>query len=155
MHLPNSDEPGFGDTEENLYNLVYCSQAAPGIGPDAVDRIVESARRNNPAHAITGLLVFGGGVFFQWLEGPRAQVTALMAAIRADGRHTNVVELSATEEMRERVFPNWDMELVSPSDIHDVLSDALETAEDAQNAQALQRLMAQVDSVNPRPAGSA
>jgi len=54
--------------------------------------------------------------------------------------------LSAVEEVRERLFPNWDMELVSGADIRDVLVDALEHAKDAQNAAALELLLVQLDA---------
>ena len=52
-----------------------------------------------------------------------------------------MVTLSTSEEVRERVFPNWDMELVTTEDIREVLLDALETAEDEQNAAALGLLL--------------
>ena len=135
------------DSEDSLlYNIVYCSRAAPGVGKAAVDKILQSAHRNNPAHSITGLLVFGGGIFFQWLEGPKASVTHLMDRIRVDGRHHDVVELTSGEEVRERMFPNWDMELVSVQDIRDVLSDAKESADDERSQQTLRRLIEELDS---------
>ncbi|MCK7493892.1 MAG: BLUF domain-containing protein [Comamonadaceae bacterium] len=81
-----------------------------GRGRCGVDRIIESSRRRNPEQGITGMLVFGSGIFFQWLEGPRDNVTQLMAVLRADPRHENVVQLSEIEEVRERLFPDWDME---------------------------------------------
>ena len=81
------DEPRAGHAFPLLYQLVYCSRATPGVDDDAVHRIIRSARRRNPEQGITGLLVFGSGVFFQWLEGPRDSVTALMATLKADARH--------------------------------------------------------------------
>jgi hypothetical protein len=128
-----------------LHQVVYCSRVADGVDDDAVARIVDAARRNNPAHGITGLLVFGGGVFFQWIEGPRAQIVGLMAIIREDTRHRDVVMLSETEEVRERLFPEWDMELVGPEDIREVLEDALDTAKDPGSVTALTRLLGKLD----------
>ena len=129
-----------------LYNLVYCSRAAPDIDDDAVARIIATARRYNPAQGITGLLVFGSGIFFQWLEGPRDNVMQLMANLKKDPRHQDVVSLSAVEEVRERLFPDWDMELVTGADIRDVLVDALDHAQDANNAKALRLLLTQLDT---------
>ncbi len=140
------DLPDDDSEDALLYNIVYCSRAAQGVGKTAVDKILQSARRNNPAHGITGLLVFGSGVFFQWLEGPRDSVTHLMDMIRADGRHHDVVELTTGEEVRERMFPNWDMELVSAQDIRDVLSDAKQSADDVHSQKTLQRLIDELDS---------
>jgi len=56
------------------------------------------------------------------------------------------VPLSAIEEVRERLFPDWDMELVTGDDIRDVLVDALDTAKDANNIKALELLLTQLDA---------
>ncbi len=145
-HRPQSDEPLSGHTFPLLFNMVYCSRATPDIDDAAVARIIETARRYNPAQGITGLLVFGSGIFFQWLEGPRDNVTQLMTNLKADPRHESIVLLSSTEEVRERLFPDWDMELVTDTDIRDVLMDALNEAKDEQNAAALRLLLEQLDS---------
>ena len=145
-HRPQSDEPLSGYAFPLLYNMVYCSRATAGVDDAAVARIIESARRFNPAQGITGLLVFGSGIFFQWLEGPRDNVTQLMATLETDPRHDNIVLISTTEEVRERLFPDWDMELVTGADIRDVLLDALNEARDENNAAALRQLLEQLDS---------
>ena len=90
--------------------------------------------------------MYGSGIFFQWLEGPRDNVTQLMANIKADPRHQDVVSLSTTEEVRERMFPDWDMELVNSDDVRGVLTDALDTAKDANNIKALELLVRQLDA---------
>ncbi len=143
---PRPDEPGAEPGGTPLYSVVYCSRASLGDDRFALDRIVAKAQRSNPAQAITGVLVFGGGVFFQWLEGPRARVEALMSRIRADPRHDDVVVLSESEEVRDRLFPHWSMELVSSSDIREVLQDAHGTARDSPSVQALSGLLAQLDA---------
>jgi hypothetical protein len=139
-----SDEHGIG--LPLLHQVIYCSRAAPGVEASAVDRIIETARRVNPAHGITGLLVFGSGMFFQWIEGPRDNITLLMDRIRRDPRHEQVVTLSETEEVRERLFPDWDMELVTADDIRAVLLDALATAEDDRSTEALTLMLEQIDA---------
>ncbi len=144
-HPAPSDEPRSGRSAPALYNLVYCSRASAGIDAAEVDRIVASARRHNPASGITGMLVFGSGVFFQWLEGPRDNVRQLMETIRSDTRHETVVLLSETEEVRERLFPDWDMELVGTEHIREVLLDAHENAKDSRNAAALTALIKHLD----------
>ncbi len=141
-----SDEPLAGHAYPLLYNMVYCSRATEGVDDAAVSHIIETARRCNPAQGITGLLVFGSGIFFQWLEGPRDNVMQLMSNLKKDPRHEDVVQLSAVEEVRERLFPEWDMELVTGADIRDVLVDALDHAKDANNANALTVLLTQLDA---------
>jgi Sensors of blue-light using FAD len=142
----HSDEPIPGYAFPLLYNVVYCSRATAGVDDAAVARIIESSRRGNPARGITGLLVFGSGIFFQWLEGPRDTVTELMEILKTDPRHENVVSLTESEEVRERLFPEWDMELVTTENIRDVLQDALETTQNAKSAAVLGTLLAQLDS---------
>ena len=144
--LSHGDEPTSALPLPTLYNVVYCSRAAAQIDEAAVARIVATARRRNPALGITGLLVFGSGIFFQWLEGPRSQVEQLMALLRTDPRHDNVVTLSENEEVRERLFPDWDMELVTADHIRDVLADALDNATDERSAAVLRQLLAQLDA---------
>jgi len=135
------DEPQDALAEQLLYNVVYCSRASAGVDSADVDAIVATARRHNPVLGITGILVFGSDVFFQWIEGPKTEVLGLMKRIEADRRHETMVVLSSSEEMRERVFPNWDMELVDGEDIQEVLQDALEAAEDKKSVEALQLLL--------------
>ncbi len=149
------DEPGFGPRVAALYNVVYCSRATEGVDDAEVQRIIATARRCNAEHGITGMLVFGSGIFFQWLEGPRHEVTALMGLLRNDRRHENVVELSEEEDIGERLFPTWDMELVGSDHIREVLEDALGSARDPKKKQALKRLLAHLDSDPLRALNSA
>ena len=128
-------------TAPTLYTFVYCSRAADGVDDAEVNRLVESAQRHNLACGITGVLVFGSGVFFQWIEGPAAEVRKLMARLHGDRRHYDIVSLDQSEEKRERLYPNWQMERVGAEDIRDVLQDALESAEDESNIAALKRVL--------------
>ena len=142
-----SDEfgfPGGGDTDTiapTLFTFVYCSRATEGVDNVEVARIVESAQRRNLARGITGVLVFGSGVFFQWIEGPPAQMQNLIESLHSDPRHYDVVSLDQSEEQRERLYPNWEMEQVAADDIGAVLQDALESAEDENNVAALRRIL--------------
>ena len=129
-----------------LYHFVYCSRAAEGIDDAEVARIVETAQRNNLAHGITGVLVFGSGVFFQWIEGPATEIRKLIAILHRDKRHYDIVSLSQSEEERERLYPHWDMEKVEAGDIRLVLQDALESADDKNNRVALTRILKHLDS---------
>jgi hypothetical protein len=150
-----SDEPISGHRLPLLYNVVYCSKATAGVDAAGVDAIIACSRKNNPARGITGLLVFGSGVFFQWLEGPRDNVLHLLGSLRKDPRHESIVLLNENEEIRERLFPDWDMELVEAPEIRDVLEDALATAEDTGgNAQALRQMLEELDAGALRTLGA-
>ena len=149
------DEPGFprdADADEDdfllplLYHFVYCSRASDGVDDAEVDRIIASAKRHNAEIGITGVLTFGSGVFFQWIEGPRAPIEKLIANLHNDARHYYIVSLSRSEEKRERLYPQWDMERVGTDDIREVLQDALETTEDESSVAALSRILKHLDS---------
>lgn len=147
------DEPGFPRGLEPddsalplLCHVVYCSRAASGVDEVEVGRIVAAAQRHNPAHGITGMLVFANGVFFQWIEGPRAAIESLMAILHRDSRHHDIVSLDQAEETRERVYPDWDMEPIGAEDLRTVLQDALGNVADAGNVAALNRTLGQLDS---------
>lgn len=146
------DEPGFprgaelDEDSQLLQHFVYCSRAAEGVDDAEVDRIVAAAQRNNAACGITGVLTFGGGVFFQWVEGPRARIEKLIVNLQGDPRHYDIVSLDQAEEARERLYPNWEMERVDADDIRAVLQDALDNAEDPNNIAALKRILAHLDS---------
>lgn len=146
------DEPGFPSApdlefaETTLQTFVYCSRAAEGVDEVEVDRLIEFSQRRNVARGITGVLVFGSGVFFQWIEGPPAEVEKLISSLHGDSRHNDVVALDQSVEKRERLYPGWEMELVEAEDIRTVLTDALECAEDESNVAALTRIIQHLDT---------
>ena len=146
------DEPGFpgcvdsDDDAPTLYTFVYCSRAAEGVDEAEVARLVDSAQRRNLACGITGVLVFGSGIFFQWIEGPADQIQRLIASLHGDPRHYDVVSLDWSEDNRERLYPNWEMEQVKADGIRAVLQDALESADDESNIAALGRILGHLDS---------
>ncbi|KQT55095.1 blue light sensor protein [Methylobacterium sp. Leaf456] len=129
-----------------LHHFVYCSRASDGVDEAEVGRIVESAQRHNLARGITGVMVFGSGVFFQWIEGPAVPIEKLIASLYRDPRHYDIVSLDQSEEKRERLYPNWDMERVEADDIRIVLQDALESSSNKKNKETLMRILKQIDS---------
>ena len=130
--------------ESPFFCLFYCSQVTAGVGDADVDAIIAASRRRNAVLGITGILVFGSGVFFQWIEGPKTEVLELIKLIESDRRHEMMVTLSTDEEVRERIFPSWDMELVDAENIQEVLQDALETAQDQKSVDALNLMLKKV-----------
>ena len=134
-----------GQSGQSIHNIVYCSQAAQHMDKEGLEKIIATAKHHNPIFGITGLLVFGSGIFFQWLEGPRDNVTSLFEIISADPRHSNVVLLTKEDEFRERLFPNWDMELVAAEDISAVLEDAMHEASDPKQKSTLFKMLQELN----------
>jgi len=134
-----------GLSGQSIHNIVYCSRAVNDMDKDALEKIIDTAKHHNPRFGITGLLVFGSGIFFQWLEGPKDNVSSLFKIISADPRHSNVVLLTKEDEFRERLFPNWDMELVAATDISAVLEDAMNEASDPKQKKALSNMLQELN----------
>ena len=65
------DEPVEALEETLLFNLVYASTISDGVSSADVDDIISASHRHNTIVGITGILVLGSGVFFQWIEGPK------------------------------------------------------------------------------------
>lgn len=139
------------DADTQIFSLTYCSRAAPNLSDPEIDAIVVAARSNNAGRHITGWLVFGSGIFFQWLEGKREDVKRLMRSISADARHNTIVILSESDDVGERLFEDWDMELVSADDIREVLLDAIGSSHDKKNVAALRMLLTEINSGGSKP----
>lgn len=92
-----------------LRQLLYTSQATARFDRLALDSLLESARRWNQAHDITGLLLgAANGNFVQLIEGPADEVEKTFARIKADRNHT-AVSILLDQPVGERAFPNWTM----------------------------------------------
>lgn len=96
----------------DIYRLTYVSTARPALLQTDLDAIGNTARQRNAPADITGLLAFNGTNFMQTLEGPRASVEAVMAAIAADPRHSGLIVIS-TETVAKRAFEDWAMQVIS------------------------------------------
>ena len=60
-----------GQSGQSIHNIVYCSQAAQHMDKEALEKIIATARLHNPRYGITGLLVFGSGIFFNGWKAPK------------------------------------------------------------------------------------
>jgi hypothetical protein len=111
-----------------IHNVLYCSHATSVMTNEELARIVRTSQQNNPRRGITGLLVYGGGMFLQWLEGPREAVEALMSTLSTDPRHETIVRLQVLDGLKERLYPKWAMQNVAPREIREILIDCLSRA---------------------------
>ncbi len=88
--------------------IAYFSTATVPQTVETVGVILETARANNARDDFTGLLVAGGNRYLQIIEGPRAPMKALWAAIRADDRHCGITQL-VNRRTTKRRFEAWSM----------------------------------------------
>lgn len=88
--------------------VVYASKRAEQTTVEDIDRIIQSAERNNQVTQISGVLLIKQDFFIQYFEGPETEVTHLLNTIEHDQRHFDVKILDQGQ-MEDRVFPDWKM----------------------------------------------
>jgi hypothetical protein len=95
-----------------MFRLLYISTARPNVDTQALEGILWAARTANRVKGLTGLLVFDGRRFMQYLEGDETVIRTLYAKIRTDPRHFAVVTLRESEG-NVRQFADWDMAMLA------------------------------------------
>jgi hypothetical protein len=91
-----------------MRQLVYVSAATWTLSPHEMDGLLRSARRNNPAQGVTGMLLCIDRGFLQILEGPPAGVEKIFRKIETDKRHS-AVRILIDEQVTARLFSRWSM----------------------------------------------
>lgn len=91
-----------------MIRLLYLSHAAPTVSDKDVQDILACARKNNPANGITGVLLHGGGLFMQVLEGPEREVLRQYVKILDDQRHSDA-RILLISPANSRIFEKWSM----------------------------------------------
>lgn len=99
-----------------LIRIIYVSSAVGQQTANMTNAILQGSQAWNKAHAITGVLCQGHGIFLQCLEGERRAVTQLYSRIYDDARHSSV-ELVHCQSIVKRRYEQWSMGHVDLSDI--------------------------------------
>ena len=91
-----------------LWNWIYVSRSCISSSDieGAINTIVERSNTNNHALDVTGVLIFDGTHFAQFVEGPRGNIQALRSAIEGDHRHQDVTTI-LFEAGESRKVANW------------------------------------------------
>jgi len=126
-----------------LSKFIYCSQIHPDCDVSAVGDIVKVARSFNKEHGITGILIFDGLRFCQYIEGPSEHLNELIERIAKDSRHINFTPKYSANDTTGRLFTNWSMAYVLVDD--DEPLDALESLEGSSTLEKLQTLLPALD----------
>jgi adenylate cyclase len=95
-----------------LKRIKYVSRFARPLATGDVEALATRAARKNEQLGLSGMLVTTGRLFLQVLEGPAEQVDRMYERILKDDRHTDVLLLSAEDDVPERMFPDWHMPVI-------------------------------------------
>lgn len=91
-----------------MHALVYVSSAVGILSHEKIDYLLSRARQRNLEHNITGLLLFIGGNFMQYIEGPTSELRLIYQIIKEDPIHKGLIELMH-RPVKSRDFSNWSM----------------------------------------------
>ena len=95
-----------------MYFILYLSSASHLMSDDELFELLEQAREKNKKIGVTGMLLYKGGNFLQFLEGEQDIVKALFQKIGKDPRHKDIVTIMEDETER-RTFESWSMGFVN------------------------------------------
>ncbi len=87
--------------------VAYVSEA-PDLDSRKVDQIVADASAFNMRVGVTGVLLFDGTRFLQYIEGPEDGLGVALQRVYGATSHENVIELNRGRVER-RQFPFWSM----------------------------------------------
>jgi hypothetical protein len=112
---------GANTTGTQLRYAIYKSRCKGLANWDLVESILEASTKNNPANAITGVLVATETHFLQVLEGEFVALNATLERISRDTRH-HEVQLISFGEIEERRFGDWGMHGIGLFDLNQELA---------------------------------
>jgi hypothetical protein len=93
---------------EDLISLVYISSERSPFSAKELDELLANSRVRNRANGVTGVMLYAGGSFMQYLEGPKTAVQKTFERIKADRRHYGIMELICMN-IPKREFKDWSM----------------------------------------------
>ena len=126
-----------------MIRLLYISETTAEMSAEQIHAIAQHSRRNNAMQGITGLMLTGGCVFAQVLEGPELNVLRLYVKIIEDSRHFNC-QLAHISPVTERLFENWFMAAIKATPLEfEHLADLRAHREESVSSMAFTKLMQQ------------
>jgi hypothetical protein len=98
-----------------LHAIAYASQAVPGLSTEQLEQLVERSADRNKLAGVTGLLLFDGWRFLQYIEGPDDGLAVIYSRITYSPLHNDVIEL-ARGRVAQRRMPYWSMRWIPVED---------------------------------------
>lgn len=92
----------------SLHAIVYVSDARDLLRPADLDRLLADATAFNRVAGVTGVLMFDGRRFLQFLEGPEDGIASVYPRV-ANARSHSGLHLLCEGTIARRAFPRWTM----------------------------------------------
>jgi len=95
---------------KDLLQAVYVSFTTKHFDSSKdIESILEASWKNNKDLGISGILLYRGGVFLQYVEGPEQNIENLLTnKIEKDPRHTKI-KYFLRQKTDHRLFESWEM----------------------------------------------
>lgn len=90
----------------SLYTICYVSKGAPGLQEKDIEELFHYTSTANNKNAVSGILLYSLGNFFQVLEGNEKHLLQLYQKIKEDPRHLEIYEVYNKPTHRP-VFENY------------------------------------------------
>lgn len=105
-----------------LFEILYVSTFSLALPTESVRQIAINSRVSNIERGVTGILIFDGLQFCQFLEGPKDVVCSLLAWIARDKRH-NKLKVLCQGTVSKRKFGDFSMGLATLGDDEEFLQE--------------------------------
>ncbi|MBH1391330.1 BLUF domain-containing protein [Stenotrophomonas maltophilia] len=92
--------------------IVYVSEAVSGFSPERLKALMDDAARFNRGAGVTGVLLFDGERFLQYMEGPADGLDVAFSRVAGASSHIHLIEL-ARGRVGQRRLPFWPMRCLS------------------------------------------
>ncbi len=112
----------------DLSIIVYRSRAIVPFTDIDLFYLLAHARERNQAAAISGVVLYDRGHFFQWVEGANQQLGQIWNRIRSDPRHTDI-QVLADQAVPIRLFENWSMQFAHRDKQHESIIEGFVVAD--------------------------
>ncbi len=104
-----------------MKRLTYVSRLNMSISNKELEAMGLHSQEKNLRVGITGVLIYFKELFFQIIEGADSEIDTLFKKIRMDLRHKDILCLKTENDIGERLFPTWSMNVINLDNNTDIL----------------------------------
>lgn len=132
-------------TTQSCY--AYASVAMPNLAPSALTNIIVQSRAFNRQHGITGILLYDGTSFYQYIEGALSGIQEAKRRILASRHHHSVEELASGIPASPGRFSAWTLGYLFIDEEATSVRTVLCSLEQVELVAAFQRFATESDSM--------
>ncbi len=105
------------NTVSQLFALMFLSEFPVDADATEIARIARVSRINNASAKLTGVMLFDGTRFCQYIEGPEQAVRRMAIKIAVDSRNNRFRLLHQAPLTSDRRFETWHVGVAAPDEV--------------------------------------